>query len=226
MISRLLRSDKLFLHRNTNLNNPSIKFEFNSSNLKLAKQIISQYPVNYEKAAMIPLLDLAQRQNGFLSISCMNYVSSLLRVPPMRVYEVASFYTMFNREPIGKYHIQVCTTTPCELCGSSKIVDAIKKHLNIDFGETTKDKLFTLSSVECAGACVNAPVMAVNDDYFEDLNESTTISILDSLKQGKNIAAGTFILIKLARLQKTMKYHRALKERITVCAIPASLKLD
>ena len=195
MFSRLLRSDKLFLHRNTNLNNPAIKFEFDADNLKLAKNIIAQYPVNYEKAAMIPLLDLAQRQNGFLSISCMNYVASFLKVPPMRAYEVASFYTMFNREPIGKYHIQVCTTSPCELCGSTKIVDAIKKHLNVDFGETTKDNLFTLSSVECAGACVNAPVMAVNDDYFEDLNEETTISILDALKSGKGIAKRIYKLI-------------------------------
>ncbi len=191
MLSRFLKSDKLYLHRNTPKNNPSLKFEFNKDNHKLAKQIIGQYPKSYEKAAMIPLLDLAQRQNGFLSIGCMNYVAQMLQVPPMRAYEVASFYTMFNRDPIGKFHIQLCTTTPCQLCGSSKIADAIKNHLKIDFGETTPDNLFTLSSVECAGACVNAPVFAVNDDYFEDLTEETAISILEQFKQGKSVAKCT-----------------------------------
>ena len=114
----------------------------------------------------MPLLDLGQRQLGFTSISVMNHVAELLEIPPMRVYEVATFYTMYNREPIGKYFLQVCTTTPCELCGSSDIVKAVEKELGIHVGETTKDKLFTLVEVECAGACVNAPVMAVNDDYY------------------------------------------------------------
>lgn len=129
-------------------------------------QIMKQYPPQYKKGACMPLLDLGQRQLGFTSISVMNHVAELLEIPPMRVYEVATFYTMYNREPIGKYFLQVCTTTPCELCGSSDIVKAVEKELGIHVGETTKDKLFTLVEVECAGACVNAPVMAVNDDYY------------------------------------------------------------
>eukprot|EP00834_Sanchytrium_tribonematis_P006696 NODE_517_length_6557_cov_0.431558.p5 type:complete len:193 gc:universal NODE_517_length_6557_cov_0.431558:5615-6193(+) len=189
MLTRILKSDKLMLHRNTPTNNASIKFKFNAKNQKLVDSIIKQYPQNYEKGAMIPLLDLAQRQNGFLSIGCMNHVAEILQVPPMRAYEVASFYTMFNREPIGKFHIQVCTTTPCELCGSTDIVNTIKEELKINVGETTEDGLFTLSEVECAGACVNAPVMAINDDYFEDLNKSTTLEILRGFKSGKAVAA-------------------------------------
>jgi NADH dehydrogenase (ubiquinone) flavoprotein 2 len=116
----------------------------------------------------MPLLDLGQRQNGFTSISVMNEVARLLEVPPMRVYEVATFYTMYNRQPVGKYFLQLCTTTPCQLggCGSTKILNAIKDNLGIEVGETTKDGKFTLVEVECAGACVNAPVMAINDDYY------------------------------------------------------------
>ncbi|KAJ1528232.1 ndufv2NADH dehydrogenase flavoprotein subunit 2, partial [Cladochytrium tenue] len=154
-------------HRDTPENNPSIPFEFTPENQKRANEIIAKYPPQYKKAATIPLLDLAQRQNkGFTSISTMNHVAKLLEVPPMRVYEVATFYTMFNREPVGKYFLQVCTTTPCQLCGSTGIVETIEKHLGIKVGETTPDKLFTLVEVECAGACSNAPVLAVNDDYY------------------------------------------------------------
>lgn len=96
----------------------------------------------------------------------MNEVARILEMPPMRVYEVATFYTMFNREPVGKYFLQVCTTTPCELCGASKVVEALKKELGVEVGGTTEDKMFTLVEVECAGACVNAPVLAINDDSF------------------------------------------------------------
>lgn len=116
----------------------------------------------------MPLLDLGQRQHGFTSISVMNEVARLLEVPPMRVYEVATFYTMYNRQPVGKYFLQLCTTTPCQIggCGSTKILNTIKENLGIQVGETTKDGKFTLVEVECAGACVNAPVMAINDDYY------------------------------------------------------------
>jgi NADH dehydrogenase (ubiquinone) flavoprotein 2 len=134
--------------------NPSIPFEFDEQTLAQAKEIISHYPPQYKKAAVIPLLDLGQRQNsGWTSISVMNYVAALLEMPPMRVYEVASFYTMFNREPVGKYFIQICTTTPCMLggCGSTKILDTIQAHLGIHAGQTTDDKLFTLLEVECLG---------------------------------------------------------------------------
>lgn len=139
---------------------------------------------------MIPLLDLGQRQNNnWTSLGVMNEVARLLEVPPMRVYEVATFYTMFNREPVGKYFLQVCTTTPCELCGSGKVVKAIEDELNIKVGETTEDGQFTLVEVECAGACVNAPVIAVNDDYFEDLTEESTKKLIRALKSGKDVPA-------------------------------------
>ncbi|KAJ2890329.1 NADH:ubiquinone oxidoreductase 24, partial [Coemansia aciculifera] len=119
--SSTARSSALFVHRDTPQNNPSIPFEFNAQSMAEAKSIIEKYPAQYKKAAMIPLLHLAQKQNGWTSLSVMNYVAKLLEVPPMRVYEVATFYTMFNRNPVGKYFLQVCTTTPCELCGASKI---------------------------------------------------------------------------------------------------------
>lgn len=96
----------------------------------------------------------------------MNEVARLLEMPPMRVYEVATFYTMFNREPVGKYFLQVCTTTPCEVCGVEKILDAVKEELGVEVGGTTEDGMFTLVEVECAGACVNAPVLAINEDYY------------------------------------------------------------
>ncbi|KAJ2669422.1 NADH:ubiquinone oxidoreductase 24 [Coemansia sp. RSA 1085] len=185
-----VRSDAIFVHRDTPENNPRIAFEFSADNMQEAKRIMAKYPPQYKKAAMIPLLHLAQKQNGWTSISVMNYIAKLLEVPPMRVYEVATFYTMFNRNPVGKYFLQVCTTTPCQLCGSSKIVEAIEKHLGIKVGETTQDKLFTLVEVECAGACVNAPVISVNDDYFEDLTPETTVKLLDDLKAGKSVKRG------------------------------------
>lgn len=117
---------------------------------------------------MIPLLDLAQRQNSnWLPISAMNHVAKILEVPRMRVYEVATFYTMFNRDPIGKYFVQLCTTTPCELCGVGEVLEALRKEIGVEkVGETSADGLFTLVEVECAGACVNAPVVAINDDYY------------------------------------------------------------
>lgn len=137
-------------------------------NRERVDQIISKYPPQYRKAAMIPLLLLAQAQNSnWLPIAAMNHVASILQVPRMRVYEVATFYTMFNRDPVGKYFVQVCTTTPCELCGASAIVSALKSEIGVKaVGETSSDGLFTLVEVECAGACVNAPVVAINDDYY------------------------------------------------------------
>lgn len=129
-----------------------------------------RWSLQYKKAAVIPLLDLAQRQNrGWVSISAMNYVAKLLEMPPMRVYEVATFYTMFNREPIGEHFVQVCTTTPCQLggCGSTLILDTVKEHLGVTkMGQTTKDGKFTVIEAECLGACSNAPMIQINDEYY------------------------------------------------------------
>lgn len=138
----------------------------------------------------MPLLDLGQRQLGFTSISVMNYVAKMLDMPPMRVYEVATFYTMYMRHPMGKYNVQVCTTTPCQLCGSDGIMKAVTDYLQVKPGQTTKDGLFTLQEVECLGACVNGPMLAVNDDYHEDLTPEATIDILKRLQKGEDVPAG------------------------------------
>ncbi|CAD6885369.1 unnamed protein product [Tilletia controversa] len=191
--SSAARSDVLMVHRETEYNNASIPFSFDEQNAVIAKEIIAKYPAQYKKAAVIPLLDLGQRQNsGWTSISVMNEVARILEMPPMRVYEVASFYTMFNREPVGKYFLQLCTTTPCMLggCGSTKILEAIEKHLGIKAGQTTKDKLFTLVEVECLGACANAPMVQINDDFFEDLTPETTVKVLEDLRAGKAVKPG------------------------------------
>ncbi|CAE6471331.1 unnamed protein product [Rhizoctonia solani] len=186
------RSDALFVHRDTPYNNPKIPFKFTDENLKVAEETIAKYPPQYKKAAVIPLLDLAQRQNkGWTSISAMNYVAELLEMPPMRVYEVATFYTMFNREPIGTNFIQVCTTTPCMLRGSTEILETVKSHLGgIKVGDTTKDGKFTLAEVECLGACSNAPMLAMNDDFYEDLTPETTKKILDAFAKGEKPKPG------------------------------------
>lgn len=147
-------------------------------------------PPQYKKAAVMPLLDLGQRQNGFCSISVMNYIGKFLEMPPMRVYEVATFYTMYNRNPIGKYHLQVCGTTPCQLCGSDSIMETIESKLDIKPGQTSKDGLFTLSEVECLGACINGPMMAINDDYYEDLTTSGMNDILTKLQNGEKVTPG------------------------------------
>ncbi|KAB8272563.1 thioredoxin-like [2Fe-2S] ferredoxin-domain-containing protein [Aspergillus sergii] len=178
-------SDSLSVHRNKPTNNPSIPFTFNEQNQRLIDEILKRYPPQYKKAAVMPLLDLGQRQHGFTSISVMNEVARLLEMPPMRVYEVATFYTMYNREPVGKYFVQLCTTTPCQLggCGSTKILEAIQEHLGITPGHTTEDGLFTLLEVECLGACVNAPMVQINDDYYEDLTPESMKTLLTALKE-------------------------------------------
>ena len=136
----------------------------------------------------MPLLDLGQRQHGFTSISVMNEVARILEMPPMRVYEVATFYTMYNREPVGKFFVQVCTTTPCMLggCGSDKIMRAIEEYLGVHSGGMTEDKMFSLLEVECLGACVNAPMMQINDDYYEDLTPESAVNVLKALKESVN----------------------------------------
>ncbi|QDS71678.1 hypothetical protein FKW77_008041 [Venturia effusa] len=176
------RSDSLQVHRNTDENNPSIPFKFTPQNEKLIQEILARYPPQYKKAAVMPLLDVGQRQHGFTSISVMNEVARLLEMPPMRVYEVATFYTMYNRTPVGKYHVQCCTTTPCMLRDSDSVMRAIEDHLKIHPGQTTPDGLFTFTEVECLGACANAPMVQINDDYYEDLTYDTTVSLLKALQ--------------------------------------------
>ena len=169
-------------------------FAFTSENMEKARAFIAKYPQGRQASAVMPLLDLAQRQNdGWLSRAAMDYVGELLDMPAIRVYEVATFYTMFNLRPIGKHHVQVCTNLPCWLRGSDQIVSACKKSLGIGLGETTEDGKFTLSEAECLGACVNAPMMQINDDYYEDLDETSAVSILSELKLGGTPKTGSQI---------------------------------
>ncbi len=169
-------------------------FAFSSEDLEKAKKIIAKYPANRQASAVIPLLDIAQRQNdNWLSQDAMHYVAKMLDMPPARVYEVANFYTMFNLKPVGKNLVQICTTTPCWLRGSEEIVDACQKKLGIQMDETTKDGKFTLREVECIGACVNAPVVQINDDNYEDLTPEAMEKILEELKAGKKPDAGSQI---------------------------------
>ncbi|XP_071498590.1 NADH dehydrogenase [ubiquinone] flavoprotein 2, mitochondrial-like [Diadema antillarum] len=188
--SSVKASDQLFVHRDSDENNPNTPFEFTPENMKRVNDIIANYPDGHKAAAVIPVLDLAQRQHGWTPISAMNKVADILDMPKMRVYEVATFYTMFNRNPVGKYHIQICTTTPCMLRDSDSILDIIKSKLGIKVGETTKDKMFTLTEVECLGACVNAPMVQINDNYYEDLSVKDMTEIIDDLKAGRTPKAG------------------------------------
>ena len=164
--------------------NTATAFKFTIANIKKSKEIIAKYPAGRQKSAILPLLDLAQRQNnGHLSKEAIERIAVMLSLAPIRVYEVASFYTMFNLNPVGKYHVQVCTTTPCWLMGSSDVLKACEKELDIKSGQTTKDKMFTLREVECLGACVNAPVVQINDDYHENLDAKSMHECLKKLKK-------------------------------------------
>jgi len=160
----------------------SEKFQFNKANLIKAKEVIAKYPEGRQRSAILPLLDLAQRQNGgWLSKDAIEYVADMIDTPYIRAYEVVSFYTMFNTNPVGKYHLQVCGTTPCWLRGAADVMETCQKHLKIKCGETTKDGLFTLSEVECLGACVDAPVVQINDDFFENITPDSMKEKLEEL---------------------------------------------
>ncbi|MDX2102029.1 MAG: NADH-quinone oxidoreductase subunit NuoE [Alphaproteobacteria bacterium] len=169
----------------------SAPFVLTSDNEALAQRIIAKYPHGRQASAVIPLLDIVQRQNGgWLSREAMDFVAQRLDMPAIRVYEVASFYTMFNLKPIGRHFVQVCTTTPCWLRGSDAIVHACEKRLGIGLGDTTADGAFTLVEVECLGACVNSPMVQVGDDYYEDLTPETMTQILDDLAAGRQPRVG------------------------------------
>ena len=168
-------------------------FKFTPKNLTEAKKIIAKYPDGFQASATLPLLDLAQRQHdNWIPQAAMDHIADLLEMPTIRVYEVATFYTMFNLKPVGKYHVQVCTNLPCMLRGSTLIFDACKNILEVNDGETTEDGCFTLQHVECLGACVNAPMMQINDDYYEDLDQASTESILNELRAGRKPKTGSY----------------------------------
>ena len=167
-------------------------FELAPKNIEQADAIIAKYPAGRQQSAVLPVLDLCQRQNaGWLSQDVIEYVARLLEMPFIRVHEVATFYTMFKLKPVGRYQVQVCTTTPCWLMGSDDVVTVCKRILGVELGETTSDGQFTLTEVECLGACVNGPMMQINDDYYEDLDAQSTTSVLQALQRGETPAAGS-----------------------------------
>lgn len=164
----------------------SDKFEFTPENMAIAQKYIAKYPQGRQASAVLPLLDLAQRQNNnYASDAVIDAVAELLDMARIRVVEVASFYTMINTKPVGKYLLQFCTTTPCWLRNSDEVVEAARSHLGIDYEQTTEDGLFTMREVECLGACVNAPIVQINDDMYEDLTGPQLIEVLDALKAGE-----------------------------------------
>jgi len=168
-------------------------FAFTPENLKRAEAVIAKYPAGRQQSAVIALLDLAQRQHGWVPRAAMDYVAGLLGMAPIRVYEVATFYTMFNLTPVGKNLVQICTTTPCWLRGSDEIVKACEHKLGVHLGESTPDGKFTLKEVECLGACVNAPMVQINDDYYEDLDAESMTRLLEALARGEKPKPGPVI---------------------------------
>lgn len=167
----------------THIHSTGVKPQFSAAALEEIQIIMGRYPEPHrQRSALIPVLHLAQREfGGWLSIEALDYVAELLEIPPIRVYEVATFYTMFNKKPVGKYHVQVCTNISCWLCGSAGIVQAVQDRLKVGFGQTTEDNRFTLTEVECLGACVNAPMLQINDDYHENLTPQSVVGIIDRL---------------------------------------------
>jgi NADH-quinone oxidoreductase E subunit len=185
---------------NTPAEDQPTEFAFDAdSEAEIAKHI-AKYPPGKQASAVIPLLYVAQKQMGRQTGSAwvprvaMDVIAARLGMPPIRVYEVVSFYFMFNTRPIGRYHLQVCGTTPCMLRGSDDVLRACKDagHLK-GYGDTSADGLFTLSEVECVGACVNAPVLVVDDDYYEDLDYDRTVELIEALKRGERPAPGSTI---------------------------------
>ena len=167
-------------------------FAFTPENTTAAKAVIGKYPEGWQESAVMPLLDLAQRQHdGWLPRAAMETVADMLSMAPIRVYEVATFYTMYNLQPVGKHHVQVCTNLPCWLRGSDAVVGACKKTLGLDIGMTSEAGMFTLSEAECLGACANAPMMQIGDDYFEDLDPGSTSAVLEKLKAGESPKPGS-----------------------------------
>lgn len=171
-------------------------FAWTKANAAQAKVVIGRYPPGRQASAVLPLLDLAQRQvgaetktQGWLPVPVIEYVAAQLDMPYIRVYEVASFYTMFNLAPVGRYHVQVCGTTPCMLRGSDDVLDACYGK-GLKKGTTTADGLFTLTEVECLGACANAPMVQINDDNFEDLTFDSMTAILEALARGETPRPG------------------------------------
>ena len=168
-------------------------FEFSKANIEIAENILKKYPESRKKSAVMPFLYLVQRQNkNWIPLVAMKYIAKYLEIPYIKVYEVATFYTMYNLAPVGKYFVQVCTTSPCLIRGADKIVKICKEKISKEENTISKNKLCSWLEVECLGACVNAPIMQINNDYYEDLDEKSITEIINSLLEDKPIKPKSF----------------------------------
>ncbi len=169
------------------------KFEFNSSSLEEAKSIVSNYPQGKQQSAVMALLYIAQKQNdNWIPLAAMKYIANFLDMSYIKVYEVATFYSMYNLAPVGKYFVQVCTTTPCMIRGANKLIEACKEKISENESQLSSDKNCSWMEVECLGACVNAPMMQINDDYYEDLDKEKTLEILDKIIKDEKPKPGSY----------------------------------
>ena len=168
-------------------------FEFNSENTSIAKKIISKYPEGKSKSAVMALLYLAQRQNNnWIPLAAMKYIAKFLKIPYIKVYEIATFYSMYNLSPVGKYFIQICTTTPCMIRDAYELVKVCKEKISKNENDLSKDNLCSWTEVECLGACVNAPMIQINDDYYEDLDKDNFEKIIDQILNKKKPQPGSY----------------------------------
>ena len=169
------------------------KFEFSDENLNLAKKIVLNYPTGKKKSAVMALLYLAQKQNNnWIPLAAMKYIAKYLEISYINVYEVATFYSMYNLAPVGKYFIQICTTTPCMIRGAYKLVDVCKKNISEKENELSGNKNCSWTEVECLGACISAPMAQINDDYYEDLNAKQFESIIKDIIKDKKPKSGSY----------------------------------
>ena len=169
-------------------------FAFNEESTKLASLALAKYPDDRKQSAVMPFLDIAQRQNdNWLSQECAEYVANQLDMPFIKVWEVVTFYSMYNTQPVGRNFVQVCTTTPCWLRGSENVVKACKEIISETPKNVSNDNLFSWMEVECLGACVNAPMVQINDDFYEDLDYESTKNLLISLIDNKPLKVGSQI---------------------------------
>ena len=168
-------------------------FEFNSFSLNAANTIVSKYPKGKQQSAVMALLYIAQRQNdNWIPLAAMKYIGKFLNMPYIKVYEVATFYSMYNLSPVGNFFIQVCTTTPCMIRGANHLVEACKEKISENELELSKNKSCSWMEVECLGACVNAPMMQINDDYYEDLDKKKALEILDKILNNETPKPGSY----------------------------------
>ena len=168
-------------------------FSFSEENIIMAENIIKKYPKEKKASALMPLLQLVQKQNqNWIPLIAMKYLAEMLEIPYIQVYEVATFYSMYNLSPTGKYFVQVCTTTPCMIRGAEKLVTICKKQISQNQRELSSNKICSWTEVECLGACVNAPMMQINEDYFEDLDKKKTEEIIDMILDDESPKPGSY----------------------------------